>query len=218
MDVCKRIVLSRHGGALNSRRAASLLVWLMEREERWENPDLLQGTLPQNWGGTELSCTVTCMVLKVTANDRRTSNPEALNRRFYLGIWTVKTVLNPISGQVFDAGHDESGVFLSAEWHDSDWLDDGIREATLYPFLGWTFAKTLFSGSLLSKSNISAKFQASRYNSFGDLEMIPIVEVEIDGGASYRNVLREFTELNRTITCMVLKAKANDRRTSSPLP
>ncbi|GFY08893.1 hypothetical protein TNCV_4660851 [Trichonephila clavipes] len=33
-----------------------------------------------------------------------------LNRRFYLGIWTVKTVLNPISGQVFDAGHDESGV------------------------------------------------------------------------------------------------------------
>ncbi|GFV83993.1 hypothetical protein TNCV_1479951 [Trichonephila clavipes] len=27
-----------------------------------------------------------------------------------------------------------------------------------------------------------------------------------------------FTELNRTVTCMVLKAKANDRRTSSPLP
>ncbi|GFW45634.1 hypothetical protein TNCV_3245721 [Trichonephila clavipes] len=27
---------------------------------------------------------------------------------------------------------------------------------------------------------------------------------------------RNFTELNRTVTCMVLKAKANDRRTSSP--
>ncbi|GFV26377.1 hypothetical protein TNCV_5086901 [Trichonephila clavipes] len=27
-----------------------------------------------------------------------------------------------------------------------------------------------------------------------------------------------FTELNRTVTCMVLKAKANDSRTSSPLP
>ncbi|GFS71644.1 transposable element Tcb2 transposase [Trichonephila clavipes] len=27
-----------------------------------------------------------------------------------------------------------------------------------------------------------------------------------------------FTELNGTVTCMVLKAKANDRRTSSPLP
>ncbi|GFS81016.1 hypothetical protein TNCV_1223111 [Trichonephila clavipes] len=26
-----------------------------------------------------------------------------------------------------------------------------------------------------------------------------------------------FIELNRTVTCMVLKAKANDRRTSSPL-
>ncbi|GFU91566.1 hypothetical protein TNCV_2543321 [Trichonephila clavipes] len=36
------------------------------------------------------------------------------NRRNFLGIWTVKTVLNPISGQVFDAGHDESGVFHSA--------------------------------------------------------------------------------------------------------
>ncbi|GFT60327.1 hypothetical protein TNCV_4971181 [Trichonephila clavipes] len=29
---------------------------------------------------------------------------------------------------------------------------------------------------------------------------------------------RNFTELNRIVTCMVLKAKANDRRTSSPLP
>ncbi|GFV11938.1 hypothetical protein TNCV_2521591 [Trichonephila clavipes] len=27
-----------------------------------------------------------------------------------------------------------------------------------------------------------------------------------------------FTELNRTLTCMVLEANANDRRTSSPLP
>ncbi|GFW22069.1 uncharacterized protein TNCV_1632031 [Trichonephila clavipes] len=26
------------------------------------------------------------------------------------------------------------------------------------------------------------------------------------------------TELNRTVPCMVLEAKANDRRTSSPLP
>ncbi|GFX14182.1 hypothetical protein TNCV_1766761 [Trichonephila clavipes] len=51
--------------------------------------------------------------------------------RFYLGIWTGKIVLNPISGQVFYAGHDESGGFLSAEWHDGDWLVDGIREAWL---------------------------------------------------------------------------------------
>ncbi|GFS69918.1 hypothetical protein TNCV_3102141 [Trichonephila clavipes] len=27
-----------------------------------------------------------------------------------------------------------------------------------------------------------------------------------------------FTELYRTVTCMVLKAKVNDRRTPSPLP
>ncbi|GFX97962.1 uncharacterized protein TNCV_4906131 [Trichonephila clavipes] len=35
--------------------------------------DRPQGVLPENWGGTKLNCTVTCMVLKATANDRRTS-------------------------------------------------------------------------------------------------------------------------------------------------
>ncbi|GFV58952.1 hypothetical protein TNCV_1804901 [Trichonephila clavipes] len=39
MDVCKCIVPLRHGGTLNSRRAASPLVWLVERVERWEAPD-----------------------------------------------------------------------------------------------------------------------------------------------------------------------------------
>ncbi|GFS68517.1 uncharacterized protein TNCV_4584431 [Trichonephila clavipes] len=29
------------------------------------------GVLPQNWGGNEPNRTVTCMVLKATANDRR---------------------------------------------------------------------------------------------------------------------------------------------------
>ncbi|GFU88924.1 hypothetical protein TNCV_4445991 [Trichonephila clavipes] len=37
-----------------------------------------------------------------------------------LGFWTVRTVLNLISGQDFDAGHDESGVLHSARWHDGD--------------------------------------------------------------------------------------------------
>ncbi|GFV56396.1 uncharacterized protein TNCV_855491 [Trichonephila clavipes] len=71
MDVCKCIVPSRQGGTLNSRRAASPLVRLVEEEERWEAPDHPQGVLPQNWGGTEQNRTVTCMVLKAKANDRR---------------------------------------------------------------------------------------------------------------------------------------------------
>ncbi|GFS57610.1 cullin-4A [Trichonephila clavipes] len=66
MDVCKCIVPLRHGGILNSRRAASPLVWLVEGEERWEAPDHLS---PSKWDGTEQKGTVTCMVLK--ANDRR---------------------------------------------------------------------------------------------------------------------------------------------------
>ncbi|GFW45380.1 uncharacterized protein TNCV_4734871 [Trichonephila clavipes] len=56
---------------LNFRKAASLLVRLVEEEERWEAPDHPQGVLPQNWGESELNRSVTCMVLKATANDRR---------------------------------------------------------------------------------------------------------------------------------------------------
>ncbi|GFX67962.1 uncharacterized protein TNCV_2288242 [Trichonephila clavipes] len=71
MDVCKCIMPSRHGGTLNSRRAACPLVRLVEGEERWETPDIHQGLLPQNWGETEQNRSVTCMVLKASANDRR---------------------------------------------------------------------------------------------------------------------------------------------------
>ncbi|GFY28666.1 uncharacterized protein TNCV_3440331 [Trichonephila clavipes] len=51
MDVCKCIVHARHGGTLNSRRAASPLVGLVEEEERWEASDHPQSVLPPNWGG-----------------------------------------------------------------------------------------------------------------------------------------------------------------------
>ncbi|GFW11640.1 uncharacterized protein TNCV_42751 [Trichonephila clavipes] len=71
MDVCKCIVPSQHGSTLNSRRAASSLGWLVAGDERWETPGPPQGVLSLNWGGTELNRTVTCMVLKATANDRR---------------------------------------------------------------------------------------------------------------------------------------------------
>ncbi|GFW45286.1 uncharacterized protein TNCV_4733941 [Trichonephila clavipes] len=56
---------------LNSRRAASPLGRLGEGEESWKAPDHPQGVLPQNWGGTEQNRTVTYMVLKAKANDRR---------------------------------------------------------------------------------------------------------------------------------------------------
>ncbi|GFU66487.1 uncharacterized protein TNCV_3807301 [Trichonephila clavipes] len=65
MDVCKCFVPLRHGGTLNSRRAASPLVRLVAADERWEAPDPPQDVLPQIWGGIELHRTVTCMVLKV---------------------------------------------------------------------------------------------------------------------------------------------------------
>ncbi|GFX92759.1 uncharacterized protein TNCV_4876161 [Trichonephila clavipes] len=43
------------------------------------------------------------------------------------------------------------------------------------------------------------------------------VEVKIGGVTIYRP-FGNFPELDRTVTCMVLKAKANDRRISCPLP
>ncbi|GFY12065.1 uncharacterized protein TNCV_4975651 [Trichonephila clavipes] len=75
MDVCKCIVPVRHGVTLNSRRVARPLVRLVEGEERWGPLTFPQGVLPQNWGGIKLNHTVTFMVLKATANDRRTSSP-----------------------------------------------------------------------------------------------------------------------------------------------
>ncbi|GFT97953.1 uncharacterized protein TNCV_2168411 [Trichonephila clavipes] len=71
MDVCKCIVPSRHGRTLNSRRVVSPLMRSVEKEERWEAPDHPQGVLPPNCGETELNRSVTCMVTKVTASDRR---------------------------------------------------------------------------------------------------------------------------------------------------
>ncbi|GFV46827.1 uncharacterized protein TNCV_4856921 [Trichonephila clavipes] len=53
----------------------------------------------------------------------------------FLGFWTVRTVINPIYGQVFDEGHGESGVLHSARRHDGDWMIDGIREAWLRCFV-----------------------------------------------------------------------------------
>ncbi|GFV54763.1 uncharacterized protein TNCV_3010651, partial [Trichonephila clavipes] len=67
----KCIVPLRQEGTLNSRRAASPLAGLVEVEERWEALDHAQDFLPLNWGGTERNHTVTCMVLKAKANDRR---------------------------------------------------------------------------------------------------------------------------------------------------
>ncbi|GFV04452.1 hypothetical protein TNCV_920721 [Trichonephila clavipes] len=55
MDVYKCILLSWHGGTLNSSRDASPLGRFMEGEERWEAPDHPQVVLPQNWPHSHLA-------------------------------------------------------------------------------------------------------------------------------------------------------------------
>ncbi|GFS78241.1 uncharacterized protein TNCV_3172011 [Trichonephila clavipes] len=73
-DVLPRGVPSWYGGTLNNHRESSLLVRLLEGEERWEAPDHPQGVLTQNWGETKHGAqnrTVTCMMLKAKPKDRR---------------------------------------------------------------------------------------------------------------------------------------------------
>ncbi|GFT05270.1 hypothetical protein TNCV_123061 [Trichonephila clavipes] len=43
------------------------------------------GVLPQNWGRIKLNCSVTCMVVKATANDKRTSGLFRVPRFEYVG-------------------------------------------------------------------------------------------------------------------------------------
>ncbi|GFY09231.1 cullin-4A [Trichonephila clavipes] len=70
MDVCNCIVSSRHWGILNSRRTLSHLVNVVEGKEVVA-PNHPLCVLPQNRGETELSLSVTCMVVKATVNDIR---------------------------------------------------------------------------------------------------------------------------------------------------
>ncbi|GFT18065.1 uncharacterized protein TNCV_423321 [Trichonephila clavipes] len=67
MYVGKCVVPSWHGDTLNSCRAASPLVRLVEREERWEVPDHPQGVLPRNWGENDLP-PVWCSKLRLTTD------------------------------------------------------------------------------------------------------------------------------------------------------
>ncbi|GFX45660.1 hypothetical protein TNCV_1422441 [Trichonephila clavipes] len=61
-------------GLLNDR-ATSLLVRLVEGEERWEASYHPQGVLPHNWGGMLPNPTITCFVLKAKTNDKRKTSP-----------------------------------------------------------------------------------------------------------------------------------------------
>ncbi|GFX61072.1 uncharacterized protein TNCV_4117211 [Trichonephila clavipes] len=65
----------QHEVTLNSHPAVSLLVRLVEGEERWESPDYPQGVFPHNWGGMEPNHTITCLVLNAKDNDRRKTSP-----------------------------------------------------------------------------------------------------------------------------------------------
>ncbi|GFW70222.1 hypothetical protein TNCV_3337401 [Trichonephila clavipes] len=78
--------------ALKSRRLlpflnGTVLIHKLESNSTGGQPQTvrIKGVLPQNWDETEPNRTDTCMVLKATANDRRTSSPC---RDEFLGLQT----------------------------------------------------------------------------------------------------------------------------------
>ncbi|GFY35586.1 uncharacterized protein TNCV_196861 [Trichonephila clavipes] len=80
MDVCKCRMPSQQGSTLNSRRAASPLVRLVEGKERWEAPDFPLGCSPSKLGRNQAkNRIVTCMVLVATTNERRNKLPIYCN-------------------------------------------------------------------------------------------------------------------------------------------
>ncbi|GFV38610.1 hypothetical protein TNCV_132491 [Trichonephila clavipes] len=125
MDIYKRIVYSRHGGTLNSRRAVSSLVKLVEGEERRETPDPPQGVLIQNWGGNEASCTVTYMVAKATANDRLDGLKSIVNGTLQ---WSDSLQLtSPVDDGIF-CGRGSLAVKVTGLWLACHELEPGTAE------------------------------------------------------------------------------------------
>ncbi|GFU68014.1 hypothetical protein TNCV_2823571 [Trichonephila clavipes] len=74
MNVLGAQVTLWRGVTLNNHRATSPLVRLAEMKERWETSDHFQGIFAKNWGGTQPNRTITCLLLKATANGRRKSS------------------------------------------------------------------------------------------------------------------------------------------------
>ncbi|GFW03367.1 hypothetical protein TNCV_472231 [Trichonephila clavipes] len=67
MDVCKCSVPSRQGDALNSRKSSREV----SGRKRGGKPLTTPLGPRQNWGENEKNRTVTCVILKVKANDKR---------------------------------------------------------------------------------------------------------------------------------------------------
>ncbi|GFW28235.1 hypothetical protein TNCV_4499651 [Trichonephila clavipes] len=95
-------------------------------------------TLPQgqNWGGTELNRTVTCIVLKATANDRRTPSPLAMMNFVGLDLTTTQ-------------GHETTPPRVKEDEDGSSELGNGGYRLQ---FLDETF-RTLFSASGSNKTS-----------------------------------------------------------------
>ncbi|GFX22982.1 hypothetical protein TNCV_2086901 [Trichonephila clavipes] len=88
MDVCKCIVSSRHEDTLNTRRAASPLVWLVEEEERWQAFGHSEGFSTKQ-GSSEISSTSTTHMLSphpIFSRCHSRIRPPPFIRRFHAQI------------------------------------------------------------------------------------------------------------------------------------
>ncbi|GFU50280.1 hypothetical protein TNCV_301131 [Trichonephila clavipes] len=107
---------------------ASPLLRLVEEEEKWEAPDHFPGVRLQNWGGTEPKLTVTCMVIKVTDNDRRTSS---LSRAEFCGSQSDNVRQYNFKIEVVEMLKDMNWAFLN---ENPSWVPGAPRKAAVANF------------------------------------------------------------------------------------
>ncbi|GFV59921.1 uncharacterized protein TNCV_3960361 [Trichonephila clavipes] len=188
------IVPSWHGGTLTNHRADSPLVRLVEKEV-WEDPDHPHGVLPQNWGGTEPNHTVTCMVLKTKANDRKIIT--TIGNNFVLR----EEKCLKLHSSLVTSHCSATRVLLET--------DHVILNHGQVTWMTHDLAPPLLTTTPHQRENVSA---LDRFN-------VHLCSTRrVFSGTGLELMTRQSTirnwggiEQNCTVTCMVLKVKTNDR-------
>ncbi|GFX28151.1 uncharacterized protein TNCV_424781 [Trichonephila clavipes] len=205
----------------------------MEWEERCEVPDHHQDVLPQNYIGTEPNHAVTCMVLKATTKDRRRILDDRDRELFFRGLLsrigryqgTLLRICNRL-GQ--GRSRATKSVYV---WYLSLCArrNRTTTPAELRSSLAWIATLTALPSGLGSNPGeamdvckcavplrqggiLNSRRAANPLAWLVEGEESWEVPVNLQG---FLPLNWGVTEQNRTVPCMMLKAKANDRRKNS---
>ncbi|GFX25645.1 uncharacterized protein TNCV_2082801 [Trichonephila clavipes] len=125
-----------------------------------------QSVLPLNWGGTETNRTVTCMVLKVTDNDRRARVTQPIAMMNFVGLdlafadqrkshkpQSFSNALSEFKYHTVKVGHDSSHSYEKAWQRTATAGSDVVQSGSpifddffqhLWPYIGNNTANVVF--------------------------------------------------------------------------